>query len=264
MGLIWSVIIVFGVCILCGVALGLVAGLQGIPDGGHPELGRQASNLATTEFTDKYVGYIMFGALLLSVAGTVYGVLPGTKSAASPAKVSSLPDAAPPEVRGFWRVTKLFLFILLAGLAGQMLAGVLYGIYLAQSHPGVAPSELAKGLGTNGFLLSLAGCATAVATMAACWHCIANKYKLPLAGFLGLCAVRIKDLAIWIAIMLAVSFGWSFVLSSLGFSMEGSSLEKRSRRAGGGVECSKRPSDQLHCAKHQRTHHLGFRAAHRG
>jgi hypothetical protein len=33
-------------------------------------------------------------------------------------------------VRGLWRVAKLFLFILLAGLAAQMLTAFLYGVLL--------------------------------------------------------------------------------------------------------------------------------------
>lgn len=80
-GVIWFIVFSFGGLFLGGAIVGGIAGAQ-VEAGGISEAaakGHQAGHAAGAEFGRKYSGLIFLGALVLAVAGTATGVLPGTR-----------------------------------------------------------------------------------------------------------------------------------------------------------------------------------------
>lgn len=78
---VWFVVFAFGGLILGSVVAGAIAGSQvnaTTVSEGYAK-GQLAGEAAGAEFGRKYSGAILLGALVISIAGTAVGVLPGTK-----------------------------------------------------------------------------------------------------------------------------------------------------------------------------------------
>jgi hypothetical protein len=80
-GAIWFFALAFLGVVGGGAVVGFMAGSKiqatNIADGYAK--GREAGSIVGAEFGRNYTGVIVLGALVLSVAGTVLGVLPGTR-----------------------------------------------------------------------------------------------------------------------------------------------------------------------------------------
>ena len=75
-GIIWFVVIYFGICFIVGGIAGFVAGAE------NPENASQAGAAAGAAAVQKYLLFIFLGSIGAVIAGTVTEVLPGTKSKA--------------------------------------------------------------------------------------------------------------------------------------------------------------------------------------
>ncbi len=77
----WFVALTLGGLTIGGSIVGAIAGSQvqatSISDG--YKKGHDVGAVAGAEFGRDYAGLILLGALVLSIAGTAFGVLPGTK-----------------------------------------------------------------------------------------------------------------------------------------------------------------------------------------
>lgn len=95
MGVVWFFVLYLGLCTLGGA---IVGGIAGYKEGqaGHPERATQAGTIAGAEFGRKYGIFMLLGVLVLSVAGTAAGILPGTKSVKTAANAPPLPGNVPP------------------------------------------------------------------------------------------------------------------------------------------------------------------------
>jgi len=76
-GVIWFVVIYFGLCVLIGAVAGGIAGAN------NPENANEAGAIAGAAAVAKYRIYIIIFAIITSVAGTVTRFLPGTRVKAS-------------------------------------------------------------------------------------------------------------------------------------------------------------------------------------
>ena len=77
MGIVWFVVLYFGTCAVVG---GIAGGMAGAHDPTHAhEVGRIAGGNAVLT----YYPFIVGGSLLLAIAGSLAGILPGTKSKSS-------------------------------------------------------------------------------------------------------------------------------------------------------------------------------------
>ena len=81
-GILWFVVFSFGGLILGSGIAGGIAGskTQATSAAEGYEQGKELGTVAGREFGQKYGTAIFIGALVLSVAGTATGFLPGTKS----------------------------------------------------------------------------------------------------------------------------------------------------------------------------------------
>lgn len=84
-GVVWFLVFGFGGLVVGGAIAGAIAGSQveatSLSDAGTK--GEKAGRAAGAEFGRKYSGVVWLGALVLVIAGTAAGVLPGTKKKAS-------------------------------------------------------------------------------------------------------------------------------------------------------------------------------------
>lgn len=74
LGIVWFFVIYVAVCAVTG---GIAGGMAGAKD---PKHGSEAGAKAGAEAVERLGGYLLAGSLLLAVAGTWAGVLPGTRS----------------------------------------------------------------------------------------------------------------------------------------------------------------------------------------
>jgi hypothetical protein len=80
-GFVWFLILWFGTAMVGGMVVGGIAGSQvkaGSASEGF-EKGQAAGHQAGVEFGRKYGSMIVLGALVVSIGGTVAGILPGTR-----------------------------------------------------------------------------------------------------------------------------------------------------------------------------------------
>jgi hypothetical protein len=75
MGIVWFIVLYLGVLIIGGAIVGALAG-AGQP---NPQQAAQAGRLAGNDFGQTYGALILIGSLLVAIAGSVTGILPGTK-----------------------------------------------------------------------------------------------------------------------------------------------------------------------------------------
>lgn len=81
-GCFWAVIFWLGLSVICG---GVATSMSGAPPPGGLGLkkgytqGYDPSFAAGAEFRERYGHYVMIAAAALSAAGTIVGVLPGTR-----------------------------------------------------------------------------------------------------------------------------------------------------------------------------------------
>jgi hypothetical protein len=73
MGILWFVALYMGACMLTGAIAGGIAGSR------DPANAYAAGQQAGQQLVLALRGYFLLGALVISVLGTVYGILPGTK-----------------------------------------------------------------------------------------------------------------------------------------------------------------------------------------
>jgi hypothetical protein len=81
-GVLWFLVVWFGMLIVGGAIAGGLAG-SNVDATSVTEAyskGQEVGAVAGAEFGKKYSGIILLGALAISIGGTVFGVLPGTKS----------------------------------------------------------------------------------------------------------------------------------------------------------------------------------------
>ncbi|TAJ91554.1 MAG: hypothetical protein EPO31_15270 [Gammaproteobacteria bacterium] len=81
-GFLWFLVIWFGTLVIGGAVVGSAAG-SGMEATSMSEAfskGQEAGAAAGAEFGRKYGGVIFLGALVISIGGTILGILPGTKS----------------------------------------------------------------------------------------------------------------------------------------------------------------------------------------
>ena len=83
-GLFWFGIFWFALMVIGGGVAGAVAGAKSAPPGatfdqGY-EAGQRAGYAAGIEFRERYGRWIALGAVVLSAAGTLTGILPGTRA----------------------------------------------------------------------------------------------------------------------------------------------------------------------------------------
>ena len=83
-GMLWILAFWIGIVMLGGGIVGAIAGAKagmqtqgGVIEGW--KAGRTAGRPAGHEFGRKYTGFIFLGSVILGIAGTVTGILPGTK-----------------------------------------------------------------------------------------------------------------------------------------------------------------------------------------
>lgn len=72
MWLVWFIVIYFGSCMLIGFFAGAMAGAQ------DPAHAHEAGRAAAEQLIRPNIVFILGGAMLLAIVGTVTGFLPGT------------------------------------------------------------------------------------------------------------------------------------------------------------------------------------------
>lgn len=82
-GAAWFILFLVGACVAVSVYLGSVTG--------DPTLTSEAANLALQDFMNAHVLKLFAGSLLLAIAGTVTGLLPGTRTSRATALVGEAP-----------------------------------------------------------------------------------------------------------------------------------------------------------------------------
>ncbi len=75
-GVIWFIVIWFGVIFIAGGIVGFMAGAKTA----NSEMGAIAGRAAARAFMARSSGIIFIGSVLIAIVGTVAGVLPGTKT----------------------------------------------------------------------------------------------------------------------------------------------------------------------------------------
>lgn len=82
-GCFWFAVFWVGLSVICGGVAGSIAGSKGpAPGAGFKQgysQGYEAGLVAGAEFRERYGHYVIIGAALLAAAGTLAGVLPGTR-----------------------------------------------------------------------------------------------------------------------------------------------------------------------------------------
>jgi len=73
-GLAWAVIFYLGACFVTGAITGFVMGIK------DPAHAQAAAARVSAETVRRLAGYFFVGAVILSAAGTWFGVLPGTRA----------------------------------------------------------------------------------------------------------------------------------------------------------------------------------------
>lgn len=84
-GVLWFLFLSFAGVVVGSAIAGAVAGSKvtaGSTSEGYAK-GQHAGQAAGAEFGQKYTGVILLGALVVSVAGTITGILPGTRKKSS-------------------------------------------------------------------------------------------------------------------------------------------------------------------------------------
>ena len=75
-GIVWCVVFYFGICIAAGAIVGAMAGTHYPHD---PAMAAHAGQQAGIKIVNDYGVYFVAGAVVLSVLGSGFGVLPGTR-----------------------------------------------------------------------------------------------------------------------------------------------------------------------------------------
>jgi len=78
MGLVWFVVFYFGTCFIVG---GIAGGIAGSRDPAHAQ---EAGGIAGREAVLEYRPFILGGSILFAFAGSMTGILPGTKPKPKP------------------------------------------------------------------------------------------------------------------------------------------------------------------------------------
>ena len=74
LGIAWAGIFYWSACFVTGAITGFVMGIK------DPAHAQAAAARASAEVVSRCVGYFVVGAVILSAAGTWFGVLPGTRA----------------------------------------------------------------------------------------------------------------------------------------------------------------------------------------